>query len=57
MFNSILLIGEILGIPIEILAQCNHFNGKHLNNPACNTTHYHPILLLKYIYIHTHISR
>jgi hypothetical protein len=36
----------LLGIPIEILAQCTHFKSKHLNNPTCNITQYHSILLL-----------
>jgi len=33
----------LFGIPIEILAQCNHFKSKHLNNLI---TQYHSILLL-----------
>jgi len=36
----------LLCIPIEILAQCNHFKSKHLSILACNITQYHSILLL-----------
>jgi hypothetical protein len=55
----------LLGIPIEILAQCNHFGSKHLNILSYNITQYHYTLLLligifnskSYIYINTYISR
>ena len=36
----------MVGIPIEILGQCNHFKSKHLNILTCNVTQYHSILLL-----------
>jgi len=36
----------LLGIPIEILAQCHNCKSKHLNNLICNITLYHSILLL-----------
>jgi len=36
----------LLGIPIEILAQCHDFKRKHQNIFTCNVTQYHSILLL-----------
>ena len=37
LINSFYLL-EDFGIPIEILAQCNNFKSKYLNNPTCNIT-------------------
>jgi len=53
----------LLGIPIEILVQCNQFKSKHLNICTCNITQYYSILLsfefltLRYIHINTYKSR
>jgi len=44
--NSFTQRNILLGIPIEILAQCNHFKSKHPNILTCNITQYHSILLL-----------
>jgi hypothetical protein len=44
--SQITKVFHLVGIPIQILAQCNHFKSKHLNILTCNITQYHSILLL-----------
>jgi hypothetical protein len=46
LINSFTHRNILLGTPIEILAQCNHFKSKHLNSFTCNTTQYYSMLLL-----------
>jgi hypothetical protein len=55
-------MNTLLGIPIQILAQCHHFKSKHINNLTHNISHMYHIFnlnsqLVMYIYINTHISR
>jgi hypothetical protein len=39
MFEKVAHRNILLGIPIQILALCNYFKNKYLNNLTCNTTH------------------
>ena len=52
LINSFTRRNILLGIPIEILAQCNHFKSKHPNNLI---TQLHSILLLLILILNSQV--